>query len=104
MRVLDVLTLAVAMIPYSYAACDNVHGVDNGLQGWGCEWYSCKTTDAWIGDKDGDLTLAAWTKWNSAENAYKAGEISKQCYDDYGWGCITGYKRLWCKTVRTTYY
>ncbi|KAH9212798.1 hypothetical protein DL95DRAFT_463628 [Leptodontidium sp. 2 PMI_412] len=72
----------------------------NGKTGRHCEWYGepwdCGSTSKSIGDWDDEgQQLVAWTKYVARSRLW--GTISDDCYYDYGEGCPTGYKRLWCK-------
>lgn len=72
-------------------------------QGNQCEWFgtalSCDSTDAQLGDTKDGWTLEDWTKELSIAKICDPGygTLYGDCCDDYGAGCWTGYKRLWCK-------
>lgn len=66
-----------------------------------CEWFGsatdCGKTSRELGDFDDDgLELVEWTKEQSASDLRFLNRISTSCYNDYGNGCWSGYKRLWC--------
>ena len=66
-----------------------------------CHWddYCSMWQNSAIGyyDRRDDETVRQVTDLYSAYTLYSEGKISKECYNDYGWGCITGWKRLWCR-------
>ncbi|KAI9300526.1 hypothetical protein BJ944DRAFT_253035 [Cunninghamella echinulata] len=73
---------------------------------YGCEWWgtapSCGTSSSSIGDMDSEgRKFVASTKCQSArEVCWKmshGGSEYGPCMEDYGRGCWSGYKRLWCK-------
>lgn len=71
--------------------------------GTDCHWEgtapSCGTVDHAIGYYDpAGRTLVDWTRESSLE-AFCAQEKNGKgnCCADYGHGCMSGYKRLWCK-------
>lgn len=72
----------------------------SGDKTW-CDWKGssplCGSTDYAVNDKDarGDIMRAS-TAYYSARGLYDRGMITKDCYNDYGAGCVEGYKRLWC--------
>lgn len=73
-------------------------------EGSECEWFGsapfCGSTDANIGDKDNEgRTLEDWTKEVNIHNLCDPGwgTLYGNCCDDYGSGCWSGYKRLWCR-------
>ncbi|KAE8154879.1 hypothetical protein BDV25DRAFT_135521 [Aspergillus avenaceus] len=68
-----------------------------------CEWFgtapACGYTNNEIGDKVDGWTLVDWTK-DKTSNAYCYNEkhvLYGTCCGEYGSGCLSGYKRLWCK-------
>ncbi|RDA87010.1 hypothetical protein CP532_6713 [Ophiocordyceps camponoti-leonardi (nom. inval.)] len=74
-----------------------------------CRWYgsspSCggneKAVGAWINFNDRKRQLVITTELGSrkhvcAFNSSWFDPKSGDCCDKYGWGCVTGYKRLWC--------
>ncbi|KAM3483196.1 hypothetical protein MY8738_003391 [Beauveria namnaoensis] len=73
-----------------------------------CEWFGtsteCGGTNSWIGDWDEDgRQLSYWTRRLSIGSLYaKYPALGEDCYNDYGLGCVGGYKRLWCKEETTT--
>lgn len=71
-----------------------------------CEWYgtspSCGTSSYSINERDEQgLILKATTEWDSAYTLRESGDISCDCWEDYGAGCLSGYKRLWCGDWRS---
>ncbi|KAL2075007.1 hypothetical protein VTL71DRAFT_8787 [Oculimacula yallundae] len=76
-----------------------VHSCEQG--GMYCQWYgeapSCGSSNFSWGDYDGDEKLVATTKWHNIHQLLHTKDINKACYDEYGGGCVWGYKRLWCK-------
>jgi hypothetical protein len=68
-----------------------------------CEWFGsspfCGSTKSDLWDKDSSgRVLRVTTKLSNCGKAclYQRGSISGDCYIDYGYTCISGYKRLWC--------
>lgn len=71
-----------------------------------CDWWGtapfCSSSGSSVGDKDDDnrelvITTEDLTR---AAACYQIGfqsNFNNACLDAYGQGCITGYKRLWCK-------
>lgn len=75
--------------------------------GQDCTWEgtapNCGTIDHDIGYLDpSGRTLVDWTRGSSLE-AFCAAEKRNggNCCGDYGHGCVSGYKRLWCKKYRS---
>lgn len=69
-----------------------------------CKWEGtapfCGTTTYKPGDKVDGKVLVAWTRDESQNDLlFKSGRINKYCYDIYGGGCWSGYKRLWCEDL-----
>ncbi|KAL3421541.1 hypothetical protein PVAG01_07987 [Phlyctema vagabunda] len=88
------LIAATALTPAVLAACKE------GARS--CAWYGespgCGSTSYGLGGWDGAQQLKEWTKFESVTGLYQKGWISSSCYHDYGASCVTGYKRLWCKS------
>jgi hypothetical protein len=92
MHYYKLFTITAALVSGVASSCDN------GT----CEWFGsapfCGSSGANYGDKDSDgRTYIASTKDATRSQIRDSGEISSSCFEDYGGGCITGYKRLWCK-------
>lgn len=73
-----------------------------------CKWYGtapfCGESAHSVNDKNqgtGEQLIVTTEEMNRVQACYKVGWPSElqdnPCLDDYGSGCITGYKRLWCK-------
>ncbi|KAM3457768.1 hypothetical protein MY3296_000841 [Beauveria thailandica] len=100
MRIYTAIVAGAAMMQMASANCK----IGNAE----CEWLGtsteCGGTDSWIGDWDEDgRQLSYWTRRMSIESLYaKYPALGEDCYNDYGLGCVGGYKRLWCKEETTT--
>ncbi|KAE8154877.1 hypothetical protein BDV25DRAFT_135519 [Aspergillus avenaceus] len=83
----------------------NAMACDTAANAWrDCEWFgtapSCGWTNNEIGDTVDGWTLADWTKDKSSTAfCYKEQNQGSygNCCGEYGSGCLSGYKRLWCK-------
>ncbi|KAH7010332.1 hypothetical protein EDB80DRAFT_714792 [Ilyonectria destructans] len=98
MQYLTILALSLGILSGASAFCDNRRSSSGGIR---CEWFGdgprCGTGDFEIGDFDYyDRELVAWTRNSNARQEYEDGNISRDCYEDYGPRCFTGFKRLWC--------
>ncbi|KAH6682348.1 hypothetical protein F5X68DRAFT_211550 [Plectosphaerella plurivora] len=66
-----------------------------------CQWFGsspfCGSTSSNINDVDSDGRILTWTTQRQANGfLYQYGFITEDCFNDYGYPCIAGYKRLWC--------
>ncbi|KAH7111918.1 hypothetical protein B0J13DRAFT_569807 [Dactylonectria estremocensis] len=91
MRLINIVAFAVAFSPGALAKC-------KGPWGQVCEWHGsapfCGSSSASFGDVDSDgLTLVASSEKDDLLNDLGGYD----CTRDYGYGCWTGYKRLWCE-------
>ena len=93
------LPLALWAIPSVLADFKSKNGRD-------CKWFGtapfCGSTSHAIGDKDGEWELIDTTENQTRKAAcyafgFPSEDTPNPCLDDYGEGCIIGYKRLWCK-------
>jgi hypothetical protein len=101
MRFTDIAAIAVCLLP-GLSAADCIR--DSQMCEWYGSWPNCGDTSANIGDVDEPTgtKLVTWTKDEdrnplcrlASEDPLNPGSF---CCSDYGAGCITGYKRLWCK-------
>lgn len=92
-----------------------------------CKWYGespiCGETEYGLTDWDGDeqcmldplqkdsfvlvkissnhTIVVEWTRYEDARELQGKNWISMSCLEDYGLGCATGYKRLWCSEFLT---
>ncbi|KAI9240544.1 MAG: hypothetical protein BYD32DRAFT_408101 [Podila humilis] len=71
-----------------------------------CAWFGsspfCGSSDKKLSDSDEDGQLVAWTNGVTIDGLCKTGYgyqpvMSGGCCDNYGLGCGSGYKRLFCK-------
>lgn len=99
MKVSLLFPLALWAIPSALANFEAKDGRD-------CAWFGtapiCGSTSHSVGDVDEEWKLIDTTEEKTrAAACYKMGFPSEiepnPCLDDYGEGCITGYKRLWCR-------
>ncbi|CZT51809.1 uncharacterized protein RSE6_13009 [Rhynchosporium secalis] len=71
-----------------------------------CRWYgrapSCGTSHFSWGEYDGDEKLIATTEYHNRHQLLYAKDINEDCFDKYGTGCWSGYKRLWYKKTPYT--
>lgn len=93
------LPLALCAIPGALAEFESKSGRS-------CTWFGtsplCGETEHAIDDVvDGWLLLDTTENYSRAAACYSQGYPSERepnpCLDDYGEGCVTGYKRLWCQ-------
>ncbi|RSL94672.1 hypothetical protein CDV31_014225 [Fusarium ambrosium] len=68
-----------------------------------CEWFGsspfCGSSKSKYGDKDsaGRVLRHTTESFNCGHAcSFEHGYISEDCYIDYGYPCLSGYKRLWC--------
>jgi hypothetical protein len=80
------------------------------FNGRACKWYGtplgCGVTSSQIGNTVDGETLISWTKelslntlCNGTPDRHPTDWPGVDCCSDYGAGCLTGYKRLWCLPV-----
>ncbi|POR36399.1 Uncharacterized protein TPAR_03405 [Tolypocladium paradoxum] len=97
MRFITGLAIVASMASGVLSTCER-HGQK-------CDWEGtspiCGSTTHLIGDKDASgRTLVTWTKYENIGSLCGGGENvnpGPNCCREYGAGCVTGYKRLWCK-------
>ncbi|KGQ07693.1 hypothetical protein BBAD15_g6977 [Beauveria bassiana D1-5] len=95
MRIYTAIVAGASMMQMALANCK----IGNAE----CEWFGtsteCGGTNSWIGDWDEEgRQLSYWTRRMSIGSLYaKYPALGEDCYNDYGLGCVGGYKRLWCK-------
>ncbi|KAM3550002.1 hypothetical protein MY1884_008468 [Beauveria asiatica] len=100
MRIYTAIVAGAAMMQMASANCK----IGNAE----CEWFGtsteCGGTNRWIGDWDEEgRQLSYWTRRMSIGSLYaKYPALGEDCYNDYGLGCVGGYKHLWCKEETTT--
>ncbi|KAM6515739.1 hypothetical protein FALCPG4_013952 [Fusarium falciforme] len=67
-----------------------------------CEWFGsspfCGSTKSKYGDKDSSGRTLRWTTdgLNHGDFCRPGGILGEDCCIDYGYPCLSGYKRLWC--------
>ncbi|KAI9155700.1 hypothetical protein HJFPF1_08289 [Paramyrothecium foliicola] len=96
MRFIAVVAVAASLVPEAIAYCVR--------DGRNCEWFGsspfCGSTSSPIGGTDSDgRTLVTWTKEKDIGSLCGSGPSENpgpDCCGDYGKGCLSGYKRLWC--------
>lgn len=105
MHFVSLLAIAAAIVPGAVADCRR-----NGKH---CQWFgsspACGSSSSKFGDidREGRKYIASTKEFNYGQICNESpdqrpdgefdGEYPGQaCCDDYGAGCVSGYKRLWC--------
>ncbi|EFY93964.1 hypothetical protein X797_010739 [Metarhizium robertsii] len=95
MRIYTAIAIGAVMMRTASAKCK----IGNAE----CEWFGksteCGGTEHKIGDWDEEgRQLTYWTRRLSIGALFeKYPGLGQECYNDYGLGCVGGYKRLWCR-------
>jgi hypothetical protein len=99
MKASQILPLTLWVIPGALANFPAAGGRD-------CEWFGgsiiCGSSGASVGDRDAEGRQLVVTTEDQTRLAacyavgYPSGLRDNPCLDQYGAGCLTGYKRLWC--------
>ena len=68
---------------------------------WDGSSPGCGSTSFKIGEwgHAGDELVATTEFENASEMCLRISPFSSSCCEEYGNGCWTGYKRLWCKKI-----